>query len=390
MRRGYFIGCITIILCGALLAAGCSKKEEAPGITGKEILIGNIQDLSGPMKELGYLLPAGAELYFRHVNEQGGVHGRTIKMIVEDHQYNPQKAVAMARKLIDKDEVFSLYQVIGTSPCEAISPILEETGVPLVAPATQSGALSSPTRPMIFHTDTGYDRQVQVLVKQILEEDKDAKIGLIYQDDDYGENVLHGVDAAEKEHGIKLQRESYQRGNADFSGQVGNLMKGGATHVIIAGIVKEPIIVMKTAAAVGYAPRFLGLSPTMDHRVALSAGPAGEGYTVANFIPLWNSDGECQKLYHELHEKYADKEKHKPGMYSYYGFATAHVLVEALKAAGEDLTREGFLKALNSLDYTGGCFQNLNWSEKHHGSDGSVMLVQVKDGKQVQASDWIR
>ena len=321
---------------------------------------------------------------------EGGIHGRKIKMIIEDHQYNPQKAVSMAKKLIDKDGVFALYQVIGTSPCEAISPILEDAGVPLIAPATQSGALSSPARPMIFHTDTGYDKQVQVLVDHIMDESKDAKIGLIYQDDDYGENVLAGVEKAEKQHGISLQKESYQRGATDFSGQVANLKKGGATHVIIAGVVKEPIIAMKTAAAMGFAPKFLGLSPTLDHRVALGAGPAGEGYTVANFMPLWDSDGECPKLYRELHKKLADQEKHKPGMYSFYGFATAHVLVQALEAAGEDLTRESFLKALNSLEYTGGCFPEFTWSETNHGSNGSVVLMRATGGKQIQFTDWIK
>ena len=382
---------ITVILCVvAVLAMGC-KKDQGPGITKEEILIGNIQDLSGPMKELGYLLPAGSNLYFEYINEQGGIHGRKIRMIVEDHQYNPQKAVSMAKKLIDKDGVFTLYQVFGTSPCEAISPILEDTYTHLVAPATQSGALSSPTRSMIFHTDTGYEKQIQVLVRHILSKEKEGvKIGLIYQDDDYGENVLDGVELAEKEHGLKLQKESFQRGATDFSGQVANLLKGGATHVIIAGVVKEPIIVMKTAAAMDYSPQFLGLSPTLDHRVALGAGPAGEGYIVANFFPLWDSDGECSELYRELHEKYADQEKHKPGMYSFYGFATAHVLVEALKAAGEDLTRESFDKALNSLHYTGGCFPEFTWSETNHGSDGFVMLLKAEGGKQVQFTDWIK
>jgi len=382
---------VPLVMCAvALLAWGCKGKDQAQGVSDKEIVIGVIQDLSGPAKELGYLLPAGSELYFKHINEQGGINGRKIRMIVEDHGYNPQKAVSMARKLIDKEGVFALFQVFGTSPCEAVSPILEDAGIPLIAPATQSGALSSPARSMIFHTDTGYDKQVQVLVKEALKDDPAAKIGLIYQDDDYGENVLVGVEAAEKANGIEIQRESYQRGATDFAGQVGNLAKGGATHVLIAGIVKEPIIVMKTAAAVGYKPRFMGLSPTLDHRVALGAGEAGEGFTVANFFPLWNADGECQALYRELHEKYADAEKHKPGMYSYYGFATAHVLVEALKAGGENLTQESFLEALNSFEYKGGCFPDIKWTKDHHGSDGSVMLVKVEGGKQVPASGWLK
>ena len=167
-----------LIIIG-LMFITCDKQAPAPGVTDTEILIGNIQDLSGPMKELGAVLPAGSNLYFQYINEEGGVHGRQIKMIVEDHQYNPQKAVVAAKKLIEKDQVFCLYNVIGTSPCEAIRPILAETGTPLIAPATQSGTMSDMSRPasdLIFHTDTGYDKQTRILVDHILSQDANAKL----------------------------------------------------------------------------------------------------------------------------------------------------------------------------------------------------------------------
>ena len=136
-------------------------------------------------------------------------------MIVEDHQYNPQKAVVAAKKLIEKDQVFCLYNVIGTSPCEAIRPLLAETGTPLIAPATQSGSMSDLSRmagDLIFHTDTGYDKQTNILGDYILNIDSNAKIGLIYQDDDYGANVLKGAAEVEERTGVSIQKEAYQRG----------------------------------------------------------------------------------------------------------------------------------------------------------------------------------
>ncbi len=137
---------------------GCGGPAGSPGITEDEILIGNVQDLSGPMKELGMLLPSGSNLYFDHINNNGGVHGRKIRMLVEDAQYNPQKTVAAVKKLIEKEQVFCLYNVIGTSPAEAVRPLLAESEIPLIAPATQSGTMSDMSRPAaeyIFHTDTG-------------------------------------------------------------------------------------------------------------------------------------------------------------------------------------------------------------------------------------------
>ena len=101
-----FLGTFFLLL---LLIFSCANRRSAPGITDDKIMIGNIQDLSGPMKELGALLPSGSNLYFQYVNEQGGIHDRKIEMKVEDHGYNPQKAMASAKKLIEKDQVFCLY-----------------------------------------------------------------------------------------------------------------------------------------------------------------------------------------------------------------------------------------------------------------------------------------
>ena len=244
---------------------GCGGPAGSPGITEDEILIGNVQDLSGPMKELGMLLPSGSNLYFDHVNNNGGVHGRKIRMVVEDAQYNPQKTVAAVKKLIEKEQVFCLYNVIGTSPAEAVRPLLAESEIPLIAPATQSGTMSDMSRPAaeyIFHTDTGYDIQSGILIDYAKGMDENAVIGVIYQDDDYGQNVIKGVEESEAEMGITVQKESFQRGATDFAGQVMNMMKGGCTHVIIAGIVKEPIIIMKTAEAMGYT-----LCPTLEFRL---------------------------------------------------------------------------------------------------------------------------
>jgi len=383
---------MTTMVSIMLLFITCGKQAPTPGVTDTEILIGNIQDLSGPMKELGAVLPSGSNLYFQYINEQGGVHGRQIKMIVEDHQYNPQKAVVAAKKLIEKDQVFCLYNVIGTSPCEAIRPILAETGTPLIAPATQSGTMSDLSRvagDLIFHTDTGYDKQTNILVDYILENDEIAKIGLIYQDDDYGANVLKGAAEAENRTGVSIQKEAYQRGATDFAGQVGNLIKGGVNHVIIAGVVKEPIIVMKTAAAMGFSPQFYGTSPTMDHRIALAAGPAGEGFISANFADLWNSDASEAVHYRELCAKYEVPEAYM-GMYHFYGYITAKVLVEGLERAGKNPTRKRLVNGLETLkNWDSGAFPPITYNSNDHAGTESVTLVQVKDGVQTVITNWI-
>jgi branched-chain amino acid transport system substrate-binding protein len=381
----------TLIIIG-LLAVGCVKRAPAPGVTDTEVLIGNVQDLSGPLKELGAVIPNGSNMYFDYINDQGGVHGRSIKMLIEDHQYNPQKAVAATKKLVEKDQVFCLYQVIGTSPCEAIRPILAETGTPLIAPATNSGTMSDLSRKagdLIFHTDTGYDRQAEILVDYILEQNSEAKIGVVYQDDDYGENVLEGIARAESEHNLTVQKESYQRGAIDFKGQTMNLLKGGCTDVIIAGIVREPVTVMKTAEAMNYKPNFFGTGPTVDARVGKLAGSAGEGFTATYWANMWNSDAPGPKLYRELCEKYDIPEPYI-GLYHYYGFATAQLLVEGLERAGRNPTRKSLVRGLETLkNWDVGSFPPITYGRNDHAGVDKVQLVQMQNGEQVVISDWL-
>jgi len=381
----------TLIIIG-LLAVGCVKRAPAPGVTDTEVLIGNVQDLSGPMKELGAVLPHGSNMYFQYINDQGGVHGRSIKMLIEDHGYSPQKAVAATKKLVEKDQVFCLYQVIGTSPCEAIRPILAETGTPLIAPATNSGTMSDLSRKagdLIFHTDTGYDRQAEILVDYILEQNSEAKIGVVYQDDDYGENVLEGIARAESEHNLTVQKESYQRGAIDFKGQTMNLLKGGCTDVIIAGIVREPVTVMKTAEAMNYKPNFFGTGPTVDARVGKLAGSAGEGFTATYWANMWNSDAPGPKLYRELCEKYDIPEPYI-GLYHYYGFATAQLLVEGLERAGRNPTRKSLVRGLETLkNWDVGSFPPITYGRNDHAGVDKVQLVQMQNGEQVVISDWL-
>ena len=382
---------VSIIIITALIWMGCENRTTSPGVTDTEILVGNIQDLSGPIKELGLLIPAGTNMYLDYINAQGGVHGRQVKMVVEDHGYNPQKAVVAAKKLVEKDQVFCLYNVIGTSPAEAIRPILEESGVPLVAPGTNSSSMSDMSRQAaeyIFHTDAGYDLQTRVLIDYIIDKNPDAKIGLAYQDDDYGANALKGCAEAEAKHGVTVQKESFQRGATDFVGQTMNFMKGGCTDVIIGGIVREPVTIMKTAQAIGYSAAFYGLGPTVDPRVGLLAGEAGEGFIAVYWAYYPYSDEPGPVLYQELCEKNNVPAKMR-GLYHYYGFATAHVLVEGLRKAGKYPTRERMMKGLETLhNWDSGVFPPMTFSRNDHAGVESVILLQLQGGKQVAITDW--
>lgn len=378
------------ILCLAMI--GCGGGAKSPGVTDTEILVGITTDVSGPLKELGALVNHGTTMYLDYVNSEGGVHGRNVKLLAEDAAYNPQKTVVAAKKLIEKDQVFCLYGTFGTSHTEALRGMIEENEIPLIAPTSQSGTLSDMSRPAskyIFHTDLGYDKQGEIMVDWAIKQNPDAKIGIIYQDDDYGENAVAGTEAAAARHGITVQKESFQRGSTDFTGQVRNVMKGGCDVVLIAAIVKEPIIIMKTAAAMGYKPQFMGFGPTMDHRVTLAAGEAGEGFISAAFAQLWDSDHPSAVFYREQCDKNNVPVKMR-GMYHFYGFTTAHVLVEGLRRAGKNPTRKGMVRGLENLqNYEGAAMPSISYGPNDRAGAESAMLIQSQGGKQVPITGWL-
>lgn len=376
-----------------LALIGCGGGAKAPGVTDTEILLGSIPDLSGPAKEVGTLILKGAEMSISHANSSGGVHGRQIKLAIEDAQYNPQKTVVAAKKLIEKDQVFFLFGVFGTSHTEALRSMLVENKIPLIAPATQSGTMSDMSRPgakYIFHTELGYNKQVEILVAYALKQNPNATIGIIYQDDDYGENAIKGVEAAEKSHDISIQKEAFQRGTTDFTGQVRNVLKGGCDVVLLAGIVKEPIIIMKTAAAMGYKPQFLGLGPTMDHRVPLAAGEAGEGFISINVSYMWNSDHPTAVEYREMCNANNVPEKIR-GMYHLTGFKMGQILIEGLERAGKNPTRESLINGMESIrDWDGTVAPPLTYGPNDREGADSGMLIQIINGVQTPITGWLQ
>ena len=202
MNKTIHIAGFFLILASVALGVG---SKGSPGVTDNEILIGNIQDLSGPMAYLGGELKHGAELYFRHVNESGGVYGRKIKMITEDHQYNPAMSLAAAKKLLDEMVFFVLFNVIGTATASALFNLVEEQGVPFIAPASNASSMSDPPKKYVFATDTPYDAQGRILCNYLAQRgDKNAKIGIIYQDDDFGKDCMKGVKEGAASHGWKI------------------------------------------------------------------------------------------------------------------------------------------------------------------------------------------
>ncbi len=336
-------------LCVAFLAA-CATERGNEGVTDETIRVGMIVDLTGPLAFLGQEISAGAELYFQDVNDRGGVHGRKIEFIVEDDGYQPPSTVAAFRKLVDVDGIFCLLGNIGTATTMAIMPMLEEEGIPLLAPNTFSSTLYTPPRRYVFTVPLSYPAQSWVIAQRIAEspDAAEARLGVIYQDDDFGLDGLQGLRDAAARYGLTIvAEEAHQRGATDFSSPVLNLRRADPTHVILWTVLRETAAVLQEAFQLGWKPQFFVNSTAVDDRIV---GLAAEALTDANvlFVSHWDQSSPNMNTYLELLSRHAPERE--PAYYHVGGFTEAQALVEGLERAGRELTREKLVAAAETFD----------------------------------------
>ncbi|MEW6529957.1 MAG: ABC transporter substrate-binding protein [Thermodesulfobacteriota bacterium] len=382
--KSLVVGILGLAVCMGLLA---SVQAAEPGVTDKEIKIGGVVDLSGPIAFMGKGVARGAGTYFKYINDQGGVQGRKINYLVEDDGYSPPKAVAAAKKLIDRDEVFCMFMVLGSAQSLAMYPLLEKAGVPLVQPATQNSHIADPPKKYLFLADPNYVTQAKLGIEYALDElkIKSPKVGMIYQDDEPGHDYRDGVKLACKQYKLDLVADvPYKRGTVDFSSHVAKLKDTGADLVMMWTLVREPAGILKEATKVEYKPVWVTATPSTDNMVLQIAGDAafsGKGFygtaIAYMFEPNYPPADEVFKIW----PKYNGDAK--PTFYDWYGWGCAKILVEGLNKAGANPTRAGLIKALETFtDYKTGVFGPITWrADKRYGNQQCLIVAPKKNAE---------
>jgi len=360
-----------------------------PGVTDKEIKIGQICDLSGPIAFLGKAMSRGAQTYFQYANDQGGINGRKINLLVEDDGYSPPKAVAAAKKLIERDQVFCLFLVVGSAQSLAMYPLLESAGIPLVQPATSNSHIADPPKKYLFLADPNYVTQAKIGVEYILKELKvnDPKVAVIFQDDEPGHDYRDGVSLTCKHYNLKLVAEvPYKRGTSDFSSHVAKLKDSGADLVMMWTLIREPAGIIKEAAKVNYKPIWITSAASIDAKVLELMGDTA--FDVKGLYGTGNLHDMDPKLpafaeFLDVWPKY--HKDSKPGFYEWYGWGSAKILVEGIKRCGADPTREGLVKALESFSkHETGVFGPITWTPaSRYGNQECIIVAPSRgaDGK---------
>lgn len=331
-------------LAAALLTFGAVAQAQ--------IVIGQVAPLSGVLASTGKQMVTGGDIWFKHVNATGGVHGQPIKVVVADDGYKVDETVRLTREMLGNPDVVALYGFAGTANITKLlqDEVLEQGGAALVAPYTGGESLRSPFNPWIFHVRAGYADEAEHMVQQLATLGMN-RIAVMYQDDGFGKAGLAGVEAALGRRNMKLAASAgYERNTDKVEAAVRTIKAADPQAIIMVAINKPAAAFARQYREAGGGAQLLNISVVDPAEIVKLAGlKNAHGLGVSQVVPYpYMANIPVVREYQELLKKYAPGE---PISYtSFEQFLGAKVLVEGLKRAGLKPTRAKVLKALEGMD----------------------------------------
>ena len=359
MKRNYFGLVLAGIAAALMSAAAVAQKKYDPGATDKEIKIGHVNPYSGPVSAYGAIGKA-INAYFDKVNAEGGINGRMIKFISLDDGYNPSKTVEQVRKLVEEEEVLLVFQPLGTAPNAAVHKYLNAKKVPQLFVATGATVWGDYKNfPYTMGWQPSYQSEAKIYASHILETKPNAKIGVLYQNDDYGKDYLKGFEdgLGDKAKTMIVSKITYEFTDPTVDSQMVSLKASGADTFFNIATPKAAAQAIKKAAEIGWKPvHYLN---SVSNAVGSVLTPAGLDSSLGLISAAYIKDPTDTQF--QSGKEWDDwvawmKKYHPTGAlndnFNVYGYTVAQTLVQVLKQAGDNLTHDNIMKQAASLDMT--------------------------------------
>jgi branched-chain amino acid transport system substrate-binding protein len=357
MRKGIFhLATGTALALALSVSSAYAQKKYDTGATDTEIKIGQTNPFSGPASSYATIGKTQAA-YIKMINDQGGVNGRKINLIQYDDAYSPPKAVEQVRKLVESDEVLLTFQVLGTPSNAAVQKYLNSKKVPQLFAATGASKFTDPKNfPWTMGFNPNYFVEGRIYGQYILKEYPNAKIGILYQNDDLGKDYLNGIKAGLGDKAAKMvvAEASYEVSDPTIDSQILKIKDAGADLFFSATTPKQAAQAIKKIAELNWKPvHILDINATSVGAVMKPAGlEASKGVISVNYgkdplDPTWKDDAGMKKYFEFMAKYYPDGDK--DSSFNSYGYMTTQLLIHVLKACGDDLTRENVLKQATNL-----------------------------------------
>jgi branched-chain amino acid transport system substrate-binding protein len=327
----------TASLLATVLLAGAPALAQQ-GITDTEIVIGDVEPLTGPPALLGVAASIGHKIAIAEANNAGGINGRKIKYVLEDDGYVTARTIQGVKKMIEVDKAFAMLGISGSGQSIAVMPVLEKAGIPTVIDVAPVKFLWEPARKNVFVVGQSYEEGIIHLVKYLADKNPGKKWGLITQDDDYGITVRDGFDSVVKEKKLNVVYSgNYKKGQQDFSSDMLQLKDSGAEVFLAGGIIAENIAMMKELEKLNVKPVTGIFWPGRVEPVLKLMGPAGDGIYAVDYVEPFA--GEAGKAFLEKAKPLVSEAELKGiNRYTMTGYAAAKVLIAAIERCGKQPT----------------------------------------------------
>ncbi len=384
-----------VIFAFWLLVAGCSGSDElkspldsATGVSDTEIRIGSSLALGGHAGYLGTQILQGAMSHLNFINEQGGIHGRKIRLVTLDDGYDPTRCLFNTQKLILEEKVFCLFSYVGTPTTVRIIPLVNEAGIPLLGMFTGANRLREPVNPLLINIRASYYQEIKAAVSLIVEQKGMDRVAVFYQYDEYGFDGLRFTEIALKKYGLKpVAKGTYVRGTLDVETGLEQIRLSDAQAVVMIGTYDSCAKFIRLAKEDNFSPLFYNVSFVGASELARRLDRIGQGVLVTQVVPPPKAD-KTGKILPGIQE-YMDQLKQyspwaRPSFVGLEGWLNARILALALEGAGRDLTRGKFISAIESIrQFDLGIENPLSFGKGDYQGLDRVYFTKIDGGKLV-------
>lgn len=369
----------SIALAGFMAALPTAHAED--GVSTDKIVLGQAAALTGPAAALGQGMKLGLEAAFAEANKGGGIKGRKLELKSIDDGYEPTRSIGVVKKLLEEDKVFAIIGTVGTPTAAAILPIATNAGVPMIGAFSGVEFLREPYKPLVMNVRASYYQETEAMVEHLTKDLGYTRIGIMYQDDGYGQAGLAGLQRALEKRGMKLAGEgTYERNTVAIKAALLAVRKARPEAVVMISSYKPAAAFIKLAREIRFDPTFVNVSFVGSDALAKELGSNGAGVVVTQVVPfpLDNKIPVVERYQAALKSVAPDA---KPGFVSLEGYLVGRTLIAGLEKIDGAPTRKGLIEAVQKASPIDVGGMKLSYSTtSNRGSDQVFLTVIQADG----------